>query len=349
MQPIRFAVVGIGNIGKVHLQAIAATPGSQTVVICNRTEATGAPIAETIGARWYADYREAVRQPDVDAVAICTPTGTHMEIAVAAAEAGKHLLMEKPLDVTLGRTDRILQAADAANVKVACIFPRRFAVGAQTARQAIAAGRLGRVTLVEISVKWHRPQSYYDGSWRGTWALDGGGAVMNQSIHYIDLAQWLVGPVTQVGATTATLAHEMQAEDTACAWLRFAGGAAGCLLGSTAAWPGEPAVVAVHGDRGSIVLEEGRIVRWKIQDGDADEEAAMLRLEEVGGSGAADPTAIGYEMHRRQVEDFVEAIRSDRAPAIPGAEGRHAVEIVRALYHSARTGAAVSLPFHDDA
>lgn len=349
MQPIRFAVIGVGNIGKVHLQAMAASPHAQVTVLCNRTEATGAPLARAHGARWVADFRQAVCQPDVDAVAICTPTGVHMEMAVAAAQAGKHILMEKPLEVTLGRTDRILAAADQAGVKLGCIFPRRFAAGSQAARQAIAQGRLGRVTLVEISVKWHRPQSYYDGSWRGTWALDGGGAVMNQSIHYIDLAQWLVGRVEGVGATTATLAHTMEAEDTACAWLRFAGGAAGAFMGSTAAWPGEPARVSIHGDRGSIALEEGRIVRWKVQGADAEGEAAMLALEEVGGSGAADPTAIGYEMHLRQIEDFIAAIREDRAPAIPGAEGRHAVEIVRALYHAARTGTAVALPFHDDA
>ena len=343
MQPLRFAVIGAGNIGKIHLQAIEEVPGAVATVLVSRTRATGQPIADTHGCTWCADWSQAILRPDVDAVAVCTPTGTHMEIAVAAAQAGKHLLVEKPLDITLERADAIIDAAVQNGVKLACIFPRRFAAGSQQAKRAIEAGRLGRMTLADVYVKWHRTQAYYEGSgnWRGTWALDGGGALMNQSIHQIDLVRWLVGPVRSVFARTATLAHTMQAEDTACAVLEYANGALGVIQGATSAWPGEPARVAIHGERGSIVLEEGKIVRWKLEDAADGEEESMLTLEETAASGAADPTAIGFEMHRRQVLDLVDAVQNDRPPAIAGAEGRHAIEIVRAMYDSAEQGSAV--------
>ena len=344
---VGFAVIGAGNIGKIHLDAISNVDNARAVVVCDRYEEGGRSAADAYGTEWVADYREAVVRDDVDVVAVCTPTGTHMEIAEAAAAAGKHLFVEKPLDVNLNRADRIIQVADDADVKLACIFPRRFSAGVRLAREAIQAGRLGRLTLADVSVKWYRPQSYYGGSdnWRGTWRLDGGGALMNQSIHYIDLLQWLVGPVDQVYAHTATLAHEMEAEDTAVALLKFAGGALGTVQGSTSCWPGEPARIAIHGDRGSIELEENQIVQWKLADAGPDEEAAMLNLEAASGSGAADPTAIGSEMHQRQVEDLIEAILTDRPPFIAGIEGRNAIEIIRAIYRSAETGRSISLPF----
>ena len=345
MQPLRFAVVGAGNIGKIHLQAIEHVPDATATVLVNRTESSGRPIADAHGCDWTDDWAGAVVRADVDAVAICTPTGTHMEIAVAAAEAGKHLLVEKPLDITLERADRIIEAAERAGVKLACIFPRRFAVGAQQAKRALDAGRLGQITLADVYVKWHRDQAYYDGSgnWRGTWALDGGGALMNQSIHQIDLVRWLMGPVRSVLARTATLTHAMQAEDTACALLTYANGALGVIQGATSAWPGEPARVAIHGENGSIVLEEGEIVTWKLKDAAPGEEEAMLNLKEDAATGASDPTAIGFEMHRRQVQDLVKAVRQDRDPAIAGAEGRHAIEIVRAAYAAAEGGGEVVL------
>ena len=344
MEPIRFAVIGAGNIGKVHLQAIESIAEARATVVCNRTRASGRALAGEFGIDWEADYNVAVRRADVDVVAICTPSGTHLEIAVAAAQAGKHILAEKPLDITLERVDGIIEAARAADVKLACIFPRRFALGARTAKDAVAAGRLGRLTLADAYVKWHRPQEYYDVGWRGTWELDGGGALMNQSIHYIDLLQWLAGPVESVYGRTATRTHEMETEDTATAVVCFQNGAMGAIQGATSCWPGDEARVEVRGEKGVIALEEGRIVRWEMADAEAGEEERMLRLESALGSGAADPTAIGFDLHRRQIVDLIEAIRDDRPPTVAGAEGRHAVEIIRAIYRSAELGAPVSLP-----
>ena len=347
MTPIRFALVGAGNIAKIYVSAFAQIPNAAVTVVCNRTAATGRPLAEQCGATWVADYQQAVARDDVDAVVVATPSGTHADIAVAAARAGKHLLVEKPLDITLTRVDAIIRAAEAAGVVLACVFPLRFTAGAAKAKAAMDAGRLGRLALADVAVKWYRPQTYYDTSWRGRWVSDGGGALMNQAIHNIDLVQWLAGPVVSVVGRTTTLAHAMETEDTASAVLTYANGALGVIQGATSCWPGDPARVELHGDQGTIVLEEGRIVVWKLADAAPEEEAAMLALEAAGGSGAADPMAIGSEKHRRQVVDFIEAIRSGRPPAIQGAEARRAVEIVRAVYRSAETGTAVALPLAD--
>lgn len=348
MKAVRFALVGAGNIAKIYVAAFAVIPDATVTVVCSRSEASGRALAQQCGAEWVADFHAAVRRDDVDAVVVATPSGTHAEIAVAAAQAGKHLLVEKPLDITLARVDTVLDAAEKAGVVLACVFPLRFTEGPQRAKAALDAGRLGRLALADVYVKWFRPQSYYDGSWRGTHALDGGGALMNQAIHNIDLIQWLVGPVSSVIGRIATLAHEMETEDTASAVLTFANGALGVIQGATSCWPGDPARVELHGDCGTIVLEEGRIVLWKLQDATPGEEEAMLSLEQAGGSGAADPMAIGFEKHRRQIVDMIEAIRTGRAPAIQGAEARRSVEIVRAIYRSAATNALVALPLTDD-
>lgn len=344
MQEIRFAIIGAGNIGKVHAQAIHVIPGARVSVVCNRGEERGRALAETYGAVWVADYHEAVARDDVDVVCICTPSGTHAEIAEAAAQAGKHLAVEKPLDITLERAHRIIRAVEQAGVKMTCIFPTRFTLGVHMTKQAIEQGRLGRLTLADAYVKWYRSQAYYEGTWRGTWALDGGGALINQSIHSIDLLQWLAGPVDTVFGYTATLAHSIETEDTASAVLKFRNGALGVIQGATSCWPGDRARVELHGHRGTIVLEEGRITKWKLADATPDEEEHMLMLEESGGSGSADPMAIGYELHRRQLVDLVEAIREDRPPAIDGAEAYKALEIILAIYRSAQTGIAVQLP-----
>lgn len=348
--PIRFAIIGAGNIAKIYVQAFAAIPDATVSVICNRTEATGRALAHQAGADWEADFHVAVRRDDVDAVVIATPSGAHMEPAVAAAQAGKHLLVEKPLDITLARADAIVQAAEAANVVLACVFPLRFADGPQRAKAAVDAGRLGKLTLADVYVKWYRSTAYYENPWRGRWASDGGGALMNQAIHSIDLIQWLAGPVASIIGRTATLVHNIETEDTASALLTFSSGALGVIQGATGAWPGAPARVELHGDRGTIVLEEGRITVWKLADAAPGEEEAMLALEQVSGSGAADPMSIGFEKHRRQIVDLMEAIRSGRPPAIQGAQARRAVEIVRAVYRSAAAGSVpVALPLHDDA
>ena len=340
---LRFCIVGAGSIGGVHAQAIGAIPEAKVTVVCSRSEKSAATLAEKINAAWTTDCQAAVARNDVDVVCVCTPSGAHAEVAVAAAAAEKHLVVEKPLEVTLERVDRIIEAARRAGVKLTCIFPLRFMEGATLAKKAMDAGRLGRLVLADAYIKWHRTQEYYETSdWKGTWALDGGGALMNQGIHNIDLLNYLVGPVESVVARTATLAHRMETEDAAVALLIFASGALGAIEGSTASWPGDSGRVELHGDRGTIALEDGRIVTWKLADAAPDEEEQMLGEASLG-SGASSPTAIGYEMHRRQLADMVEAVLHDRPPAISGAEGRESVAIIRAIYDSSQQGKWVKL------
>ena len=348
MRPLRFAIIGAGNIGRIQADAIARLPGASLTVVCNRGSRAGMDLAEAHGAAWIPHYRDALQHPEVDVVSVCTPSGTHAEIAETAAAAGKHLLVEKPLDITLPRVDRILSAASRANVILASVFPLRFKKGVHQAKQALDAGRLGRLTMADAYVKWFRPPSYYEVGWRGTWELDGGGALMNQSIHSIDLLQWLAGPVDYVFARTATLSHDIETEDTATALLGFAHGGMGVIQGATSCWPGTAARIELQGPQGTIVLEEGRIVTWQLADADDEEEAAMLSLEADTGSSSQDPMGIGSENHRLQIQDLIEAIHGDRAPAVAGDEGRKAVEIVRAIYRSATTGMPVQLPLADD-
>jgi len=347
MSPLSFAIIGAGNIGHVHAQAIAHVEDAQVTVVCDEVEPSGRALTQACGAEWTPSYEEAVTRPDVDVVSVCTPSGTHAEIAVAAARAGKHLLVEKPIDITLPRADQIIKAAHEARVKLACVFPYRFMLGVRRVREALDGSRLGRLTMADAYVKWYRSQEYYNGSWRGTWALDGGGALMNQSVHNIDLLQWLAGPVDSVFGRTAALSHQMETEDTASALLTFQSGAMGVIQGATSCWPGDRARVELHGDQGTIVLEEGRIVTWKLADAAPGEEERMVALEDSLGSGSQDPKGFSYEMHRRQIVDLVQAIREDRAPAVEGAEARKAVELIRAIYRSAEVGKAVRLPLDE--
>jgi predicted dehydrogenase len=270
-----------------------------------------------------------------------------MEAAVAAAQAGKHVVVEKPLEISLDRCDRIINACDRQRVQLCTIFPSRFADANQTLKRAVEAGRFGRLTLGETTCKWWRPQSYYDeGGWKGTKALDGGGAMMNQAIHNVDLLSWIMGPVAHVSAFTATLAHErIEVEDTAVACLRFRHGALGVIQATTSIYPGLPKTIAVHGDKGSAVVEQEDVLRWDFTPETAEDRDIRQRFaQKVGASGgSSNPAAISHEYHRRQLADFLQAIDTGRPALVDGREGRRAVEIILAIYRAAETGRTVEL------
>jgi UDP-N-acetyl-2-amino-2-deoxyglucuronate dehydrogenase len=342
---VGFAIVGAGKVGGLHALAIQQIPYARLCAVCDTDEARARDLAKGFGAHWSTDLEEVVSQPDIDIVNVCTPSGLHMVIAMTAAAAGKHVMVEKPIEITLSRADQIIEAARKHNVALGVFFPSRFTEGVQAAREAIKAGRLGRLVLCDAYVKWYRTQEYYDqGGWRGTWALDGGGALMNQAIHTIDLLQWLAGPVRDVCARTETLAHRMQTEDTAVALVTYSSGALGVIQATTSAWPGQRARLEISGERGTIVLEEGIITQWKLSDARPGEEDTMLGLEDRAGTGASDPMGIGYDKHQRQIEDFIAAVREHRSPLVDGEEGRKAVEVITAIYRAAETGRVVSLP-----
>lgn len=349
---IGFAIIGCGVISRFHARAIAETPGVNLVACFNRSPGPAQQLAEQFGCTAYENLDAMLRDPRVDAVTIATASGAHLEPAVAAAHAGKHLLVEKPLEVTLRRCDQILAACQQAGVRLGTFFPSRFHSASQQLKKAVEGGRFGRITLADAYVKWLRTQAYYDsGAWRGTWALDGGGALMNQAIHSVDLLCWLMGPVAELSAYTATLGHQrIEVEDVAVASLRFESGALGVIEATTASYPGAPKKIELHGTQGSAIIEEEDITRWDFAKPRKSDNALRDAMTRRAGStgGAADPKAIGHAAHAAQIKDFAASIRTGRAPAIDGAEGRRAVEIILAIYQSAQTGRPVKLPLKAD-
>lgn len=349
---IGFGIVGCGMISRFHYRAIQDTRGANLVACHSRSADSTEEFANETGSKPYGSLEEMLADPEVDAVAIATPSGAHMEPAVAAAKAGKHVIVEKPLEVTLKRCDNIIKACEDNKVKLATIFPSRFHEASLTMKKAIDAGRFGRLTLGDAYIKWYRTQQYYDsGAWRGTWKLDGGGALMNQAIHTVDLLQWLMGEVLEITAVADTLAHErIEVEDVAVATLRFASGALGVIEATTAAYPGYLKRVEIHGSAGSATLEEEDIKCWdfaKVRASDQKIRDAMAQAKS-GGGGAADPAAIGHHGHAKQFADFVRAIQKDGTPAVDGHEGRKAVEIILAIYKAAQSGKSVKLPLAKD-
>ncbi len=290
---------------------------------------------------------DALKQPDVHVVIVTTPSGAHMEPAVAAANAGKHVVVEKPLEITPERCDRIIDACDRNRVKLCTIFPSRFHDANTTLKAAIDAGRFGKLTLGETTCKWWRSQEYYDeGGWKGTQALDGGGALMNQAIHNVDLLLWMMGDATHATGFTAMLAHErIEVEDTAVACLRFKNGALGVIQATTSVYPGLPKTIAIHGNRGSAVIEQEDILRWDFEPATPHDAEIKARFaQKVGASGgSSDPKAISHQGHARQLADFVRAIETNTPPLVDGREGRRSVALICAIYESMRTGKVVAL------
>jgi predicted dehydrogenase len=343
------AIVGCGMIARFHARALAEVPGARLVALVSRNPHNARAVADHAGVACdtYTDLAPVLGRRDVDIVIVTTPSGAHLEPAVAAADAGKHVVVEKPLEITLERCDRIIEACDRNRVRLCTIFPSRFGDANRTLKAAVDAGRFGRLTLGETTCKWWRPQSYYDeGGWKGTRALDGGGALMNQAIHNVDLLSWVMGPVTHIAGFTATLAHErIEVEDTAVACLRFADGALGVIQATTSVYPGLPKTVAIHGDRGTAVIEQDDVLRWEFNPETAEDRAVKERFaQKVGASGGSShPAAISHVGHARQLTDFVQAIESGRPPLVDGREGRKAVEIILGIYQAAATGQTVTL------
>jgi predicted dehydrogenase len=344
-----FAIVGCGMIARFHARALAEVPGAKLLALVSRHPANAQALMEAVGCpcEVYTDLKPVLGRRDIHVVIVTTPSGAHLEPALAAAEAGKHVVVEKPLEITLERCDRIIDACDHRRVKLCTIFPSRFGDANQALKRAVDAGRFGRLTLGETTCKWWRPQTYYDeGGWKGTKALDGGGALMNQAIHNVDLLSWMMGPVTHIAGFTAKLAHErIEVEDTAVACLHFANGALGVIQAATSAHPGLPKTIAVHGDRGTVVIEQDDVLRWELTPETAEDQAIKERFAQKTGAsgGSSNPAAISHVGHARQLVDFVRSIETNTEPLVDGREGRKAVEIILGIYRSAETGRTVEL------
>jgi UDP-N-acetyl-2-amino-2-deoxyglucuronate dehydrogenase len=284
---------------------------------------------------------ELLKQPGLDAVCITTPSALHLEPALAAIRAGKHLMIEKPLDSTVEGTDHILREAEKAGVRVGSIFQARFGDAARQVKAAVEAGRFGRMVLASCYVKWNRTTDYYTG-WKGKLSEDGGGVIINQAIHGVDLLQWFAGMPVEVFAWATQRVHRIESEDTCVAALKFGSGAFGTIEGTTATWPGWSRRIELCGEHGAVIMEDDDITRWDFRVArPEDEEIRAMRESATMGSGAAAPMNIKMEGHQRQIQDFIDGINERRPFFIEGREARKAVQLVRAIYDSAASGKPV--------
>jgi UDP-N-acetyl-2-amino-2-deoxyglucuronate dehydrogenase len=341
-----FAIVGTGMIAGYHAQAIQQTAGARLLGVVSRSADKGREFAARHGIPCVAaSVEELAARTDVHVVNVTTPSGAHLQPTLTAIRAGKHVIVEKPLETTPERADQMIAAAAEHGVQLGSIFQERFGTGARSVKAALDAGRFGRLVLASVYVKWHRSVEYYKTPWKGTWDLDGGGALMNQAIHGVDLLQWFAGePAEVTGRITRRVHLGIQADDTVVASLRFACGALGSIEATTAAWPGWSRRLEICGEQGSICLEDDRITRWEFAQAEPG-DAALRAVPGEGsfGSGAALASGISIAGHLRQIGDFVAAVRDGRPPAVDGREGRKAVALVHAIYTSAKLGSAVHL------
>jgi len=345
-----FGIVGCGMISEFQGKAIQAMQGGHLECVYSRSEKNARRRGKQFGVPWYTDYKKFLLHSGLDIVTVCTPSGAHVDPCVKAAEAKKHVICEKPLEVTLARCDAIINACRKNRVMLGGVFPSRFSGATCRIKEEIDKGRLGRLTVGDAVIKWYRTQEYYDsGAWRGTWELDGGGALMNQSIHTIDLLQWFMGPVTHIIAYADCLIHKrIEVEDAAAAVLRFKNGGIGTITGTTAAFPGLPRKVQVSGEHGTIFLEDSFITKWEFQKSKPYDKTVRKKYgKKQGGrkaAGAADPSAIDFTPHQKQFSNFVNALNGREKLLVDGKEARKAVEMILAIYKSAHTGKTVSLP-----
>ena len=361
MHRVGIGIIGCGGIANMHAAAVVGLEEARLVAVCDTVEARAQAFAEQYHVpKAYIDSRQMLADPEVEAALVCTPHPSHCPLAIQAAEAGKHVMVEKPLSVDLRQADEAIAAARKAGIRFGVIFQRRFWPAAQRARKAIDEGKLGKIILGDCIVKWWRPKSYYDrDAWRGTWAAEGGGVMVNQAVHAIDMYQWLMGPVDTVYGLWGNLSHPyVEVEDTAVAALRFKNGALGVIETTVSTNPQLGSRIAIHGENGASIgiLEhpEGRVGVndiWTIP-GEEEEAASILAEEQASGDFMFRPRAATGSpsserrptYHGLQIRDFVQAILEDREPAVTAEEGRKAVEIITAIYQSGRTGQPVRLP-----
>ncbi|HOX36511.1 MAG TPA: Gfo/Idh/MocA family oxidoreductase [Candidatus Brocadiia bacterium] len=347
MNKVGWAVLGCGAVGDWHCQAAQNAEHAELRAVCDamadRAQATGV----RFGVPGYGDLGEMLKRQDIQCVSICTPSGMHSDQGVACARHGKHVMTEKPIDITLEKTDALITACRAAGVRLSCIFQKRTSKAVQSARQAVQSGQLGKMVLGDAFNKWFRPQTYYDsGAWRGTWALDGGGCLINQGVHTIDALLWIMGDVKSVYAKADRLARKIEVEDTAVAVVQYMSGAFGVIEGATSVNPGEYSKLELHGEKGTIIIEDNDISKWAVgTDPNAPAENDDSRCNRAQKSGSASsPMAFSVVGHTIQIEDMALAILENRDPMVTGESARKSVELIRAIYESARTGKEVLLP-----
>lgn len=360
MNTLRFGIIGCGAIGPTHAAALRQIEGIELVAVADLNADRAKEMARKFSIpQVYSSDAEMLAKAELDAVCVCTPSGLHADQAVAALVAGKHVMIEKPMEVSLAACDAMIAAAKKAGKKLSVISQHRFDSASSVVHKFIESGKLGKIILAEASIKWWRTQQYYDsGDWRGTWKLDGGGALMNQGVHTLDLLVWLAGDVEEVYARSLTGAHErIEVEDIVTATIKFKHGGVGSVTATTAAFDGLPARLDLFGTEGTAIIEGDRLKMLALKSGESfsSETAATHAISVAkGGTASVKDNAVHREStaevgsvwgdaHRAQLEDFVDAIRDDRDPLITPESARKSVATILAIYESARTGKVVRL------
>lgn len=347
---VRIGIVGCGAIYKTHAQAVLRIPEADLAGFFDIVPERSREAEAAFSRPAFPSLNELLE--NCDAVSVCVPSGLHAEVGVAAAKAGRHVLVEKPIDVALDAATRLVRECRASGVKLSVVSQHRFAPDILRLRSAIEEGELGALVEGDAYIKWYRTQAYYDsGDWRGTWTLDGGGCLMNQGIHYIDMVQWLMGGVRSVQAQVRTAAHAIEVEDVACALVEYRNGSIGVIQGSTSFFPGFGERLEIHGRYGTVVIEGDVAKCWEIDDargGDTSPYGRGVYAQPTPKFAVAAETQIPtdaetaaerwIEQHRLQIEDFVSAVAKDREPFITGEAALEPLKVILAIYESARSG-----------
>jgi predicted dehydrogenase len=341
---IRYGVLGCGNISRTHVQGVLCSEKSVLAAVCDEDLARADKLAEETGAKPFQDFDAFLKE--IDALLICLPSGMHADYTVRAANSGVHVLTEKPLDITLESGLRMVESCESTGVKLGCISQHRFARDIKKLHEAASSGELGNLIEGDAYIKWYRSQGYYDSAgWRGTYAMDGGGCLMNQGVHYIDMIQWIMGGVKSVQARARTAMHNIEVEDQAMAIVEYKNGAFGVIQGSTATYPGLSERLEVHGTKGTVVIEGDRAKVWATKE--ISEHEAFGPAITLGKDHHLDddPTTKQWnEQHRLQIQDFTNAILEDRDPFITGRAALEPLKVILGIYESAkRDGERVNL------
>ena len=352
----RLVIIGAGAVAGAIAKAIGDLSNATLVAVSRRNREKGEAFGRQYGCQWYEDAETMLQRERPDVAVIATPSGAHLDGVLLCARYKVHALCEKPLEITVERCRKMIEASDGAGIRLGGIFPQRFGPANQAAHAAVAQGRFGKLALLTAWVPWWREDSYYGGGrWQGSLAMDGGGALMNQSIHNLDLLQWFASaqsnsrelPVVEVFAYTGKLGHDqglIEVEDTAAAMFRFANGGLGQLLGTTAAWPGSLRRTLLAGRDGSMEIYEDTVTNYQFRNPRPEDDELRRRLGEktAHAGGAGDPMAFDHRNHRVNIQEFLLALDEKRTPLIDGREAAKSVAIAQACYESVRTGRPVN-------
>jgi UDP-N-acetyl-2-amino-2-deoxyglucuronate dehydrogenase len=336
---LRVGIIGTGAISHKHAQAYGNI-GYKVTVCTDINEQAGRQFAERYGAQFLPSYEDVCRHPEVDFVDVCTFPDFRLQPLKICAETGKHIQVQKPISTNLETAQEMIETARRAGIQLGVVSQHRFDDSSQFLYKAIRAGRLGQILQADAYVKWYRTPEYYARPIKGSWAVEGGGALINQAIHQVDVLRWLIGGVKELfGYWQLAALHKIESEDVVCALLRYDNGATGVIQASTAFWPGYTERIEIHGTKGTAIISGDRLTTWDVRDDDGEPPP----LAKDVASGASDPMAISLEPFERQFLDFGEAIRTGRPPLVSGEEGYRALEIVLAVYRSCREGVKVTL------